>query len=102
LSLKVFATEPEQDHRAIKQLVKPGMGFGSFNTARRTLKGYEIMNMLRKGQIKGVAKGHRRTVSLHQSNLWSSCINNFLSQGVFCPQQVLQHNPGLTLNFYTL
>jgi len=33
------------------------MGFGSFNTARRTLKGYEIMNMLRKGQIKGVAKG---------------------------------------------
>ncbi len=33
------------------------MGFGSFNTARRTLKGYEIMNMMRKGQIKGVEKG---------------------------------------------
>jgi len=47
----------EQDHRGIKRLVKPGMGFGSFNTARRTLKGYEIMNMMRKGQIKGVAKG---------------------------------------------
>ncbi len=28
----------EQDHRGIKRLVKPGMGFGSFNTARRTLK----------------------------------------------------------------
>ena len=40
----------EQDHRAIKRLVKPGMGFGSFNTARRTLKGYEIMHMLRKRQ----------------------------------------------------
>lgn len=36
----------EQDHRFIKRLVKPGMGFGSFNTARRTIKGYEIMNML--------------------------------------------------------
>ena len=24
----------EQDHRAIKRLVKPGMGFGSFNIAR--------------------------------------------------------------------
>jgi transposase-like protein len=47
----------EQDHRGIKRLVKPGMGFGSFNTARRTLKGYEIMNMMRKGQIQGVAKG---------------------------------------------
>ena len=33
------------------------MGFGSFNTARQTIRGYEIMNMMRKGQIKGVAKG---------------------------------------------
>ena len=41
----------EQDHRAIKRLVKPGMGFGSFNTARRTIRGYEIMNMMRKGQV---------------------------------------------------
>ncbi len=47
----------EQDHRFIKRLVKPGMGFGSFNTARRTIKGYEIMNMLRKGQVKKVEKG---------------------------------------------
>ncbi|MDZ4876898.1 MAG: IS6 family transposase ISAcma1 [Chroococcidiopsis cubana SAG 39.79] len=47
----------EQDHRGIKRLVKPGMGFASFNTARRTIKGYEIMNMLRKGQIQAVAKG---------------------------------------------
>ena len=47
----------EQDHRGIKRLVKPGMGFGSFNTARRTIRGYEIMNMMRKGQIQGVVKG---------------------------------------------
>ena len=47
----------EQDHRLIKSLVKPGMGFGSFNTARRTIKGYEIMNMLRKGQVKKVEEG---------------------------------------------
>ena len=47
----------EQDHRGIKRLVKPGMGFGSFNTARRTIRGYEIMNMMRKGQVLGVPKG---------------------------------------------
>ena len=51
----------EQDHRFIKRLVNPGMGFGSFNTARRTLRGYEAMNMIRKGQIKGVAKGDIRS-----------------------------------------
>lgn len=47
----------EQDHRGIKRLVKPGMEFGSFNTARHTIQGYEIMNMMRKGQIQGVVKG---------------------------------------------
>ncbi len=47
----------EQDHRFIKRLVNPGMGFGSFNTARRTLRGYEAMNMIRKGQVHGVEKG---------------------------------------------
>jgi len=50
----------EQDHRFIKRLVNPGMGFGSFNTARRTLRGDEAMNMIRKGQVQGVAKGDIR------------------------------------------
>jgi IS6 family transposase len=39
----------EQDHRFIKRLVKPGMGFFSFETACRTLQGYEMINMIRKG-----------------------------------------------------
>jgi transposase-like protein len=47
----------EQDHRFIKRLVKPGMGFFSFKTAGKTLQGYEAMNMLRKGQVQGVNRG---------------------------------------------
>ncbi len=47
----------EQDHRFIKRLTKPGMGFFSFETAWRTLQGFETMNMLRKEQLQGVAKG---------------------------------------------
>ncbi len=47
----------EQDHRFIKRLVKPGMGFFSFESAWRTLHGYEVMNMVRKGQMHGVEKG---------------------------------------------
>jgi transposase, IS6 family len=46
----------EQDHRFIKRLLKPGLGFFSFETAWRTLQGYEAMNMMRKGQIQGVKK----------------------------------------------
>ncbi len=47
----------EQDHRFIKRLVKPGLGFQSFHTAWRTLRGYEAMHMIRKGQVEGVEKG---------------------------------------------
>ncbi len=41
----------EQEHRFIKRLTKPGMGFGSFNTARQTIRGFEAMNMIRIGQF---------------------------------------------------
>ncbi len=37
----------EQDHRNIKRIVKPMMGFKSFKTARRALSGIEAMNMIR-------------------------------------------------------
>jgi transposase-like protein len=47
----------EQDHRNIKRIVKPTMGFKSFNSARKTLSGIEAMNMIRKGQVKGVKQG---------------------------------------------
>ena len=47
----------EQDHRFIKRFAKPGLGFQSFHTAWRTLRGYETMHMIRKGQAEGIAKG---------------------------------------------
>lgn len=44
----------EQDHRRIKRLARPGLGFGSLRTARRTLAGYKVMAMIRKGQVHNV------------------------------------------------
>nr|WP_281262122.1 DDE-type integrase/transposase/recombinase [Pseudoroseomonas aestuarii] len=44
----------EQDHRRVKRLIRPGLGFGSFQTARRTLAGYEAMAMIRKGQLRDI------------------------------------------------
>ncbi|WP_429551168.1 IS6 family transposase [Paraburkholderia sp. MM5477-R1] len=48
----------EQDHRAIKRIIKPMMGFKNFRCARIILSGIEVMNMIRKGQMKddGVAR----------------------------------------------
>ena len=42
---------------SIKRLVRPGLGFGSFHTARRTLAGFETMAMMRKGQLRQI-DGH--------------------------------------------
>ena len=47
----------EQDHRRVKRLVRPGLGFGGLETAKRALAGYEVMAMIRKGQVHNVG-GH--------------------------------------------
>ena len=60
----------EQDHRWVKRLTGPGLGFGGFWTARRTLAGYKAMAMIKKGQVQNIggsdirAPGgvHRRTI----------------------------------------
>jgi IS6 family transposase len=44
----------EQDHRNVKRLTRPGLGFGGLGTARRTLAGYEAMPMIRKGHVRNI------------------------------------------------
>jgi transposase-like protein len=46
----------EQDHRAIKRRVRASQGFRSFRSAARTIQGIETVNMIRKGQVRSVAK----------------------------------------------
>jgi len=41
----------EQDHRSTKRIVNPMLGFQSFQSANKTLKGIEAMNMIKKGQV---------------------------------------------------
>lgn len=37
-------------------LIRPGLGFASFRTARRTLAGYDVMAMVRKGQVRRIGE----------------------------------------------
>ena len=41
----------EQDHRAIKRIVRPMLGFKSFRCASSLLAGIETMHMIKKGQL---------------------------------------------------
>ena len=49
----------EQDHRAIKRIVRPMLGFKSFRCARVILGGIEFMHMIAKGQMKSEGGRHR-------------------------------------------
>ena len=46
----------EQDHRAIKRIIRPMLGFKDFRCARVILSGIEIMHMISKGQMKYTGK----------------------------------------------
>ena len=41
----------EQDHRAIKRITRPMLGFKTFRCARIIIAGIETMHMIRKGQL---------------------------------------------------
>ena len=44
----------EQNHRSIKRIVRPVLGFKGFYSARVTLRGIELVRMIRKGQMENM------------------------------------------------
>ena len=51
LQVKYLNNILEQDHRFIKRITRPMMGFKAFHSAAATLAGIETAHMIRKGQI---------------------------------------------------
>ena len=47
----------EQDHRTVKQKTRAALGFKAFNSAHATLQGVELLQMIRKGQVRPVPGG---------------------------------------------
>ena len=43
----------EQDHRAVKRVTRPMLGFKAFDAAQATLVGIELMHMIKKRQMGG-------------------------------------------------
>ena len=48
----------EQDHRTVKKHVWLAKGYGSSQSAWRTLQGIKAVNMIRKGRVKWLTKGN--------------------------------------------
>ena len=47
----------EQDHRSVKQKTQAALGFKAFHSAHATLQGVELVQMIRKGQVRPVSNG---------------------------------------------
>jgi transposase, IS6 family len=47
----------EQDHRAVKRRIHAKQGFRSLQGACRAISGYEVIHMIRKGQVRWLLKG---------------------------------------------
>ncbi len=49
--IKYLNNSIEQDHRGIKRITRPMMGFRDFDSASATLSGIEVCHMIKKGQF---------------------------------------------------
>ena len=49
--VKYFNNIVEQDHRGVKRVTRPMLGFKAFSAAQDTLVGIELMHMIRKKQL---------------------------------------------------
>jgi transposase-like protein len=61
----------EQDHRRIKQRIRPMLGFKRFDHAVVTVSGIELAEQIKKGQFKRGKFGNRKST---MSELWNAAL----------------------------
>jgi len=91
----------EQDHRFIKRITRPMLGFKALHSTDATLAGIETAHMIRKGQLDAIGSPHSTSLgrSHHncvrtsaafnrQKNLRQSPRNDGLKNHIWRPSQV--------------
>jgi putative transposase len=86
--IKYLNNVVEQDHRAVRRLVRPMLGFKSFRSAAVTLAGIELMQMIRKGQLRTTGE-----VLPGAANLFVGGIKPVAFLGVACPLRKFATEP---------
>jgi transposase-like protein len=85
----------EGDHARIKQLIRPTLGFKSMKTAYATIKGFELMRAIRKGQTASsqIQNGVKVEVRLIERafGIGKTALEDVIEQ----IQEILAHNPEL-------
>ena len=63
---KYLNNRVESDHRFIRRIIRPMLGFKSFSSACKTLAGIEVVHMIRKGQLRTQGYSVNRTFQQFQ------------------------------------
>ncbi len=89
----------EADHGKLKRLIKPTLGFKSMKTANATIKGFEVMRAIKKGQtrIGHIQKGIKGEVRLIERAFGIG--DSALAEAVKILEQELAANPDLYKEF---
>ncbi len=83
----------EQDHRRVKQRVRPMLGFKCFDHATITITGIELVQQIQKGQFDlsiYLLFSRTNTVGLGGS---PGCLNNRFEQALPCSQSTFAPQP---------
>ena len=65
--VKYLNTIVEQDHRAIKRIIRGTLGFKAFGSAAITIYGIEMVRMIKKGQLRITDNSVRNTAEIFYS-----------------------------------
>jgi len=71
----------EADHGALKQVIKPTRGFQTLRTATATIKGFEIMRMIRRGHCLTCKPGVRNEIRFCEPSFPSCRLNSRTDPG---------------------
>ncbi len=85
----------EADHGKLKRLIKPTLGFKSMRTANATLKGFEVMRAIKKGQTKAgqIQKGIRGEIRLIERAFGIG--KSAIAEAIERVEQEMAQNPAL-------
>ena len=69
--IEFFRHYEEQDHRRVKQRIRPMLGFKRFGNAMVTISGIELAEKIKKGQFKTGKLGGRNAT---MTELWNAAL----------------------------
>jgi IS6 family transposase len=82
----------EADHGGLKRVIRPTRGFQTMRTASATIKGFEVMRMIRRCHLPPLQAQGRRRNSIHQQAVRCCCLMCNIGKSELRVPQLMQQS----------